>query len=84
MGIVKVETMILAPRERCFDLARNMDLHVASTRSTSEKIVSGVSSGLMKLGDIVEFEARHFGITQRLSAKITIFDRPSHFRDSQI
>ena len=84
MGIVKVETSIYAQPERCFDLARSADFHVVAAKYTSEKIVSGVSSGLMKLGDIVEFEASHFGLTQRLSAQITSYDRPNHFRDSQV
>ena len=84
MGTVIVETLICAPLERCFDLARSADFHVASTKHTGEKIVSGVSTGLLKLGDIVEFKASHFGLTQRLSSQITSFERPNHFRDSQV
>ncbi len=84
MKTVEVRTLIDAPAERCFDLARSADFHVKSTKSTSEKIVGGVATGLMKLSDVIEFEASHFGITQRLSARIVAFDRPAHVRDSQV
>lgn len=84
MGIVRIETFVQAPPQRCFDLARSADFHVASTKHTSEKIVGGVTSGLMGLGDLVEFEAYHFGVKQRLCAKIVSFDPPNHFRDTQV
>ena len=84
MGIVIVETLVQAPRRRCFDLARSSDFHVSSTKNTSEKIVGGVAAGLMELDDVIEFEASHFGIRQRLSSKIISFDPPSYFRDSQV
>ena len=84
MSIVIVETLIKAPPDRCFDLARSADFHVASTKSTAERIVGGITSGLMKLDDVIEFEGTHFGVVQRLSAKIVVFDRPKHFRDTQL
>jgi len=38
----------------------------------------------MKLGDVVTWGAGHFGIKQKLTAKITAFDRPNHFQDAQV
>jgi ligand-binding SRPBCC domain-containing protein len=84
MGRIEIETLINAPILRCFDLARSADFHVASTKSTGERIVGGVTKGLMKLNDEIEFEARHLGVKQRLRARIHQFNEPKHFRDSQV
>lgn len=32
----------------------------------------------------VTWEARHFGVRQRLSVRVTAFDRPKHFQDVMI
>jgi ligand-binding SRPBCC domain-containing protein len=84
MSTINLETFIEAPIERCFDLSRSVDLHIISTKQTNERAIAGVTSGLMKLNDVVTWEARHFGINQQLTVAITQFDRPNHFRDSQI
>ena len=84
MARIELVTRILAPRERCFDLSRSVDLHVASTEDTGERAVAGVTSGLLHLGDEVTWSARHFGVRQRLTSRITAFDRPGHFRDSMV
>ena len=73
-----------APVERCFDLARSIELHQASTGATEERAVGGVTAGLIGAGETVTWEARHFGVRQRLTSRITAFDRPHHFRDSQV
>lgn len=69
-----------------FDLARDIDAHVASAKGTDEHPVEGKgkTSGLMEVGDEVTWRARHLGITQELTSRITIFDRPRHFRDSMV
>jgi ligand-binding SRPBCC domain-containing protein len=84
MPIIELFTFINAPAEMCFDLARDIDLHIASTQGTDEKAVLGVTSGLISLGEEVTWEATHFGFRQRLTSRITSFDRPRHFRDSQV
>ena len=84
MGRIIIETLIHAPIDRCFDISRSVDLHVKSTASTSEKAIAGVTTGLMGFQDVVTWQARHFGIVQTLSTKIVAYDRPKHFRDSQI
>lgn len=81
MTEIRVVTSIQAPQERCFDLARSIDMHVASTSETGEKAVAGVTSGLINLGQSVTWEAIHFGVRQRLTSVITAFDRPSFFQD---
>jgi ligand-binding SRPBCC domain-containing protein len=81
---IEVALDIAAPIERCFDLARSVDVHIRSTAFTGERAVAGVTTGLMQLGDEVTWEARHLGVRQRLTARITAYDRPHHFRDSQV
>ena len=75
-------TDIAAPIERVFDLARSIDLHADSMTVHGETAVGGVTSGLIELGQDVTWRARHFGLWQRLTSRITAFDRPRHFRDS--
>ena len=43
--------------------------------------MAGKTAGLLELGDEVTWRATHLGIAQRLSTRITVFDRPSHFQD---
>ena len=81
MPIIHLETLIKAPVELCFDLARSVDIHMASTNYTGERAINGVTSGMMNLHDEVTWEAVHFGVRQRLTSRITAFDRPRTFTD---
>lgn len=84
MSKIRVETVIRAPIERCFDLARDPDLHVRSVAQTGERVVSRTGAGPLGLGDVVTFEAGHFGIRQRLTARITRFEPPHLFEDRMV
>ena len=84
MPVIRLETLIAAPIETCFDMARDVDLHQRSTAASAEKVVAGVTSGRMELGDEVTWEATHFGVRQRLSSRITAFDRPNRFVDEMV
>lgn len=84
MPIIKLETKINAPVERVFDLARSIDLHEDSMSKYDEKPIPGKRSGLINLDETVTWEATHFGVRQRLTSKITAFDRPRYFRDSMV
>ena len=84
MRRIIVRTAIAARVERCFDLARSVDAHLRSAAGTGERVVGGRTSGLLELGDEVTWEAVHFGVRQRLTSRITAFDRPRHFRDEMI
>lgn len=84
MPVIEVDTVIRAPRERVFDLARSIDAHVDSTAGTDERAVAGVTSGLIGPGEEVTWEARHLGFRRRLTVRITAFERPVHFRDERI
>ncbi len=76
-----VQTLINASVPTCFDVARNTDLHAESMSQTRERILKGPPSGLLELGDEVTFEAKHFGICQRLTSKIVEYDPPHSFTD---
>ena|SRR2546426_2875807 len=84
MAIIRLETYINAPIERCFDLSLSVDLHRHSVAHTHERPVAGVTSGMMKLGDTVTWEAVHFGIKQHLTSKITAYERPYRFTDEMV
>jgi ligand-binding SRPBCC domain-containing protein len=84
MATIELITRIQAPPERCFDLSRSIDLHVASTSRSDERAVGPRTAGLLALGEEVTWSARHFGVRQRLTSRITAFDRPRHFRDSMV
>jgi len=84
MPRIELITVINAPIETCFDLARDIDLHMESTRWTGEKAIAGKTSGLIELGESVTWLARHFRIWQTLTSKITEFDRPNLFVDEMV
>lgn len=82
----KIETRVWvdAPVDRVFDLARSVELHVDSTAGSDENVTAGRESGLFELGDQVTWSAYHLGKRRQLTARITAFDRPRSFRDSQV
>ena len=85
MGAITVETRIRAPIELCFDLARDVTAHAESAAFSSERVVApGRTQGLLELGNLVAFEGRHFGMTQRFVARITALDRPNSFVDEMV
>ncbi|MDQ1471107.1 MAG: hypothetical protein QOJ99_2587 [Bryobacterales bacterium] len=79
-------TLIHAPLERCFDLARSVEVHLAGNVHFGEAAVAraGVTSGLIGLGERVTWQARHFGVLQKLTSEITAMDRPAYFQDTTI
>lgn len=81
MAAFRIVTTIDAPIELCFDLSRDIDFHVRTMAETGERAVAGRTSGLIELGETVTWEAKHLGMLRRLTARITAFDRPNHFRD---
>ena len=84
MSTIRLETSIDASLEQCFDLSLSVDLHRHSVAHTHERPIAGVTSGMMKLGDIVTWEAVHFGIKQHLTTKITAYERPYRFTDEML
>jgi ligand-binding SRPBCC domain-containing protein len=84
--MVRIEliTRIVAPIERCFDLSRSIDLHMASTNWTGERAIAGITSGLIGFDQTVTWQGRHFGLRVHHTSRITVFDRPRHFQDCMV
>ena len=80
MSVLLLSTIIDAPRLRVFDLARSIEAHQTSADKTGERAIAGVTKGLLGPDDEVTWEARHLGIRQRLTVRLTSFDRPSGFQ----
>lgn len=75
MPKIVLETRINAPAELCFDLIRDARLHVET--KTEKK-------GVVGLGQIVTFESKSFGAKQKLTVKVTEFERPRRFVDEMV
>ena len=84
MPIIRIETYIKADKQIAFDLSRSIDLHTLSTAHTNEEAIAGVTSGLIGMGDSVTWRAKHFGIYQNLTSKITAFNYPHYFVDEMV
>ncbi len=84
MTEILTTTIIRAPIQRCFDLARSVEVHLKGNLHFGEEAVAlgGVTSGLVGLGDRVTWRARHFAVRQRLTSEITAFERPDYFQDT--
>jgi Uncharacterized conserved protein len=83
MPKIELRTEINSTIDICFDLSRSIDLHKISTAKTNEEAIAGKTSGLISLSETVTWQAKHFGIRQKLTSKITAFDRPKYFIDEQ-
>ena len=83
---IEVVTVIGAPIEKCFDLARSVEVHLAGNVHWGEAAVAagGVTSGLVEIGQRVTWRAKHFGIWHTLTSEITAFDRPRYFQDAMV
>jgi ligand-binding SRPBCC domain-containing protein len=84
MLTIRLATHIRAPATRCFDLARSIDLHVRSAAATGERAVAGTTSGLIGLHQEVTWRARHFGVWQQFTSRITEYAYPDWFRDEMV
>ncbi|MGB1206412.1 MAG: SRPBCC family protein [Chitinophagales bacterium] len=81
MPIIRIATKIKAAKDIVFDLSRSIDLHKISTKQTNEEAIAGVTSGLIGQNQSVTWRAKHFGIYQQLTSKITAFKKPDYFID---
>ena len=84
MPRIELRTEIKANREIVFDLSRSIDLHKISTEHTNETAIAGKTSGLIGMDESVTWRAKHFGIYQKLTSRITEFERPNMFVDEMV
>ena len=81
MPRIEIRTEIKSKKEIVFDLSRSIDLHKISTEQTNEDAIAGKTSGLIEMNESVTWRAKHFGVYQKLTSKITEFDKPNYFVD---
>ena len=84
MPVIVLHTVINAPAQVVFDLSRSIDLHKLSTAHTNEEAIAGKTSGLIGLNESVTWRAKHLGITQKLTSKITAYNAPHYFADEMV
>ncbi len=77
---------INAPIQRCFDLARSVEVHLAGNVHFGESAlaIGGVTSGLVGLGQQVTWRAKHFALWHNLTSQITAIDPPAYFQDTMV
>jgi len=81
MPRIVLKTKIKATQGIVFDLSRSIDLHKISTEQTNEEAIAGKTSGLIGLNESVTWRAKHFGVYQKLTSKITEFSASTYFVD---
>ncbi|MFY0698908.1 MAG: SRPBCC family protein [Balneola sp.] len=84
MPKIILRTEIQADKDIVFDLSRSIDLHKISTEQTNETAIAGKTTGLIGLNESVTWKAKHFGIYQTLTSKVTEFERPVYFADEMV
>ena len=80
----QILTEIAASPDRCFALSLLVDAHTDSMGKSGERAVAGVTSGSLRMGDSVTWEAKHFGLPFRMTSKITAYETPTRFVDEQV
>jgi ligand-binding SRPBCC domain-containing protein len=92
MPHITLTTAINAPIEVVFNLSRSIDLHKISAAHTTEEAVASKiagnmwarTTGLMQLNETVTWRARHLGIVQHLTVRITSLTFPYNFTDEMV
>jgi hypothetical protein len=79
-------TIIDAPIERCFDLARSVEVHLVANIHSGEQALAlgGITSGLPELSQEVTWCARHFGVWQNLTSKFTAMQPSTYFQTTMV
>ena len=81
MPTIRQEIVIHAPCERCFDLTRSVDFHVASAQKIAARADGGRRTGLSGDGDFTVWSARFFGVRTSMVTQIEDYTYASEFRD---
>jgi ligand-binding SRPBCC domain-containing protein len=84
MPLIVLTNLVPVPPARCFELSLSVEAHTASMSDSGERAIGGVTSGTMRLDDIVTWRARHFGIPFTMTSRISEYEAPSRFVDEQL
>lgn len=80
--ILRFESRVNAPIERCFDLSRNITLH--KSLQPPHEAIAGVTEGLIGKGETVTWRANILGIPVTHTSLIDEYERPIYFRDVMV
>ena len=84
MPTIVIFTKIKTKKKLVFDLSRSIDLHKISTKKTNEKAIAGKTAGLIGLNETVTWRAKHLGIYQNFTSKVTGCDASDYFADEAL
>lgn len=70
MPLIVLTNRIPASPARCFEMSLSVEAHTASMRHSGERVVDGVTSGVLGLGETVTWHARHCGIPFAMTSRI--------------
>ena len=84
MPRIVIFTKIKAPQKLVFDLSRSIELHKTSTKETNEKAIAGKTEGLIELGETVTWRAKHLGVYQNFTSKVTGCNEADYFADEML
>jgi ligand-binding SRPBCC domain-containing protein len=82
--LIVLENRIAASPERCFRLSLSVEAHTASMSRSGERVVDGVMTGVLGLGETVTWRAKHFGVPFTMTSRISEVDAPVRFVDEQV
>ena len=84
MAHIELRNEIDASIDVFFDLARSIDAHLDSMANSREQATSGVTSGLVGLGEQVTWKATHFRVPLKMTSKVTEMASPDRFVDEHV
>jgi ligand-binding SRPBCC domain-containing protein len=86
MITIQQTTLIDAPIERCFHLARSIEVHLLGNIHFHESAVAigGRITGVIGLGERVTWRAKHFWVWHELTSEITSLQGPNYFQDVMV
>ncbi|AUC15986.1 cell division protein [Tenacibaculum sp. SZ-18] len=84
MPIIILFTKIKARKELVFNLSRSIDLHKISAEKTDEKAIAGKKTGLIELDETVTWRAKHLGVYQNFTSKVTGCRPSEYFADKMV
>ena len=79
-------TIIDAPIQRSFDLARSVEVHLLANIHSGEQAlaIGGVTSGLPELSQRVTWRAKHFGLWHNVTTEYTAMQYPTYFQATMV
>jgi len=84
MSVIILKTLVNAPIEQCFDLARSIDLHVQFMKNEKEEAIAGCTSGLIGINETVTWKAKHLGFYFTMTSRISAMKIPVCFIDEMV